>query len=111
MFCTHCGKQMEAGARFCPQCGTVLASAAPTGQLPPPYQRMGGITRPRYPRVIAGVCSGIAQHLGWDVTLVRLVWVLAVIFAGTGLLAYVIAWIVIPEAPYTLPVATGSTSV
>jgi phage shock protein C len=59
--------------------------------------------RPRHPRVIAGVCSGLALHYGWDVTLVRLILILCVLCAGTGILAYIIAWIVIPEAPYQLP--------
>jgi phage shock protein PspC (stress-responsive transcriptional regulator) len=57
--------------------------------------------------VIGGVCSGLAVHYGWDVTMVRLVWVLCVLFGGTGVLAYIIAWIVIPEAPYALPATTG----
>jgi phage shock protein C len=59
--------------------------------------------RPRHPRVIAGVCSGLALHYGWDVTLVRLILILCVLCAGTGILAYILAWIVIPEAPYQLP--------
>jgi phage shock protein C len=53
--------------------------------------------------MIAGVCSGLALHYGWDLTIVRLILVLCVLFAGTGVLAYIIAWIVIPEAPYELP--------
>jgi phage shock protein PspC (stress-responsive transcriptional regulator) len=48
-------------------------------------------------------------HYGWDVVTVRLLWVLCVLFLGTGILAYIIAWIVIPEAPYVLPErSTGS---
>ena len=48
---------------------------------------------------IAGVCSGIAKYLEIDVTVVRLLWVLAVLFAGGGILAYIICAIVIPAAP------------
>ena len=47
--------------------------------------------------MIAGVCGGLAAHFGIDPTLVRLLWVAAVVFAGFGLLAYVILWIVLPE--------------
>lgn len=98
MYCSHCGKQMEPSARFCSACGTaygppVIPGAPFTGQL----------TRSRHPRAIAGVCAGLALHYGWDITLVRLIWVICVLFAGTGILAYIIAWIVIPEAPYALP--------
>lgn len=41
-------------------------------------------------RVIFGVCGGIADFFGIDPTLVRLVWVLAIIFGGFGILAYFI---------------------
>ena len=60
---------------------------------------------------IAGVCAGIAEYLGTDVTLVRLVWVVLSIVPGGfigGLVAYVAAWIVMPDAPG--PVTTTSTS-
>ena len=48
---------------------------------------------------IAGVCGGIAAYCGIDSTIIRLIWVLAVVFAGVGVLAYVIAALVIPYAP------------
>ena len=50
-------------------------------------------------RKIAGIAAGIAEYFAIDVTLVRLIWVLAVVFGGSGVLAYIIAWIVIPEQP------------
>ncbi|MCI0531284.1 MAG: PspC domain-containing protein [candidate division Zixibacteria bacterium] len=55
-------------------------------------------------KVIGGVCGGIGKYLDIDPVLVRLVWVLAVILAGTGLLLYIIAWILIPKEPETNPV-------
>ena len=45
---------------------------------------------------IAGVCSGLAEFLGLDTGIVRLVWVLCVLFGGFGLLAYLIMWFVMP---------------
>ncbi len=63
----------------------------------------GPLLRPRYDRKIGGVCAAFARAYGWDLTLVRLVLVLLVVFGGTGLLAYVICWIVIPEDPVGLP--------
>ena len=59
--------------------------------------------RSRTDRKIAGVCGGIAQANGWDSTVVRLVWVALVIFGGTGVLAYLILWVIMPEAPLALP--------
>lgn len=49
---------------------------------------------------IAGVCSGIAEYFDIDPTVVRLLWVFAVLFIGTGFLAYIICAIIIPEKPY-----------
>jgi phage shock protein C len=48
-------------------------------------------------RVIAGVCGGIAEYFNIDPTLVRLLWIFFVIIWGSGILAYIIAWIIIPE--------------
>ena len=50
-------------------------------------------------RRIAGVCGGIGEHFKVDPTMIRLVWVLASLLTGIffGLLAYIIAWIIIPE--------------
>ncbi|HVG27955.1 MAG TPA: PspC domain-containing protein [Acidobacteriaceae bacterium] len=68
------------------------------------------LERPRRGRVIAGVCAGFAQHYGWEPVLVRLVLCLAVLLgAGTPIIAYVIAWIVMPNGTYMLPQATGVT--
>ncbi len=48
---------------------------------------------------IAGVCGGIAQYFKIDATLVRLLWALAIICGGFGLLAYIVCAFVIPEEP------------
>lgn len=48
-------------------------------------------------RKIAGVAGGIGQYLEVDSAVVRLIWLLAILFGGAGFLAYIIAWIVIPE--------------
>jgi phage shock protein C len=46
--------------------------------------------------MIAGICGGLGKYFGLDPTILRLVFVLLMIFAGTGLLAYLIMWLVIP---------------
>ena len=48
-------------------------------------------------KMIAGVCKGIAEYFNIDVTLVRLIWGIGSIFVGAGLLAYIIALIVMPK--------------
>jgi phage shock protein C len=48
---------------------------------------------------LCGVCAGIAAYLNMDPTIVRLIWAVAVLFAGCGILAYIIAALVIPANP------------
>jgi phage shock protein C len=121
MTCSVCGKTMDSGARFCSSCGATMAFE----QAAPVQTRL---YRPRNGRMIAGVCAAIAVKMGWDVALVRVVTVLLVfVGCGTALIAYLIAWIVIPNgqfelplnatvitpppaAPYTPPSQTGSTA-
>ena len=51
-------------------------------------------------RMIAGVCGGIGEYFDVDPTLIRLLWALITLFTiGTGIIAYIIAWIIIPEKP------------
>jgi len=50
-----------------------------------------------YDRKLCGVCGGIAEYLNIDPTIVRLIWLLLVLCAGTGVLAYIIAAIIMPE--------------
>ncbi len=49
---------------------------------------------------ICGVCGGIAEFFGIDSTLVRLGWVIFCALGGSGVLAYIIAALIIPEFPY-----------
>jgi phage shock protein C len=54
--------------------------------------------RPRAGRMVGGVCAGLANYTGIDVTLMRVIWaVVAIITGGAGLLAYLVSWILIPD--------------
>ena len=55
--------------------------------------------RSRTDKKLCGVCGGLAKYLGLDSTIVRLILVLCVLFAGVGVLAYLIAALVIPNEP------------
>lgn len=46
---------------------------------------------------LAGVCSAFARYLNVDLALVRILWLSAVIVFGTGILAYLICWLIIPK--------------
>ena len=49
-------------------------------------------------KMIAGVCSGLAEYLNIDATIIRLIWAL-IALSGAGVLAYLVAAIIIPEKP------------
>jgi phage shock protein C len=105
LYCHQCGTALPVGARFCSNCGTAI----------PPAQFAPGrpLVRPRMGRNIAGVCLALAQANGWDVAVVRILTVLGFCVTG-GLVgvAYLAAWIGIPEeplpAPGTIPPNTGA---
>jgi phage shock protein PspC (stress-responsive transcriptional regulator) len=68
--------------------------------------------RSRKDRVLGGVAAGMAEYFDVDPTVIRLVWVLAAI-AGVGILGYIVAWIIVPEAPIegaAQPVPAGAES-
>ncbi len=55
------------------------------------------LTRSSSQKMIAGVCGGIAEYLGWDVTIVRLLWIVLTLAGGSGILIYLILWLVMPQ--------------
>lgn len=59
------------------------------------------LLRSRRSRIIAGVCGGLAEWLGWDPTLVRILYVVGSILsvAFPGLIVYIVLWILMPNAP------------
>ncbi len=101
MFCPQCGKQVLDRANFCSFCGRSLVY--PAARF---YHTR--IVRPRQERMVAGVLAGIALAYGWDLTLVRILFVVLVcLTSGLGAVAYLAAWVLMPDAPYALP---GSSS-
>lgn len=51
-------------------------------------------------RMLGGVAGGLAEYFEIDSTLIRILFVIIVFIGGTGILAYILLWIVVPEAPY-----------
>jgi phage shock protein C len=94
--CQHCGFGLPLTAHFCSNCGAP-ASAAQTIPGRP-------LIRPRIGRQIGGVCAALANANGWDVTLVRIFAVLGCVFSsGLVGIAYLAAWIGIPEETPPVP--------
>ncbi len=61
--------------------------------------------RSRKDKMIGGVAGGLAEYFDLDPTLVRIVFVVSLFLGGSGILAYIILWIVVPEEPYIAPSA------
>jgi phage shock protein C len=106
-YCQRCGTGLPPSARFCSNCGNVVTAAPPQPGRP--------LVRPIVGRQIAGVCIGVAQANGWDVTLVRILTVVGFLFtSGLVGVAYLAGWIGIPEEPIAIPTnypgASGSYS-
>lgn len=96
MLCPSCRKEVLEGSAYCYYCG-----AKQTGAAAPAAKKR--LMRSRSDKKIAGVCGGFAEYLDLDSTLIRLVWILLVFFGGGGILAYIIAWIVMPLEPELPP--------
>ncbi len=108
LYCSGCGVSLSPDARFCSACGkAVIAPGAAFAPRPasPPW---GPLIRPLAGRKLAGVCRGLANHYGWDVTLTRVIAVLlAVLVFPIGLVAYVLFWVMVPEEPRAVAPVTN----
>jgi len=60
---------------------------------------LSGLQRSRDQRLIAGVCGGLAEWLGWSATLVRVLFVLVSILSAAfpGILVYIVLWVLMPN--------------
>ncbi|MFE4725302.1 PspC domain-containing protein [Microbacterium sp. NPDC056736] len=58
---------------------------------------MNALVRPQNGRWIAGVCLAVANRFGWNVTLIRILTVVAMIFFGLPLWIYILLWILVPS--------------
>jgi len=99
MYCNACGTEFR--GRYCHQCGRTNPGAPPPHRAP--------LERPRTGRKIGGVCLALANNFDLDVNLVRVLWVVFTVLGAVafGVIAYIAAWILIPEAP---TLATGTVA-
>jgi phage shock protein C len=89
MFCNYCGKCIQDDARLCAYCGRVVVGASACKRLERPRERKFG-----------GVCAAFARYFDIDVAVMRILWIIAVIMTvPLAIIAYFVAWIVIPEEP------------
>lgn len=107
MLCSHCQRVIADDSNYCNFCGTQQRPDAPRKRL----------MRSATDYKIAGVCGGVAAYLNVDSTFIRLVWAVITVIPGMvvgGVVAYLLAWLIIPREPrpkpVQTPVATGAKS-
>lgn len=110
MFCSACGLEIGTDHRYCSRCGKATGG----GQYISPEARpltFGTLERDMANRKISGVCAGFAKWLGWDTTVVRILWLAIAIMTGVGFIVYAVCWAVMPRndiRPMGMPYATSS---
>jgi phage shock protein C len=101
MFCNYCGKMLPDDVKLCGYCGRVVVGATACKRL----------ERPRSDRKVGGVCAAFGRYFDIDVAVMRILWILAVIFTiPLAIIAYLVAWIVIPEEPQYMLVPQGNVA-
>jgi phage shock protein C len=99
--CLFCGTQIAEQSSYCNFCGARQCAS----------YRAKRLTRSSVDCKIAGVCAGIAEYFSVDPTIVRLIWLALSVFPGGivgGIVAYSLAWIVIPKAVTSTRTASGA---
>lgn len=107
MHCKRCDRDIPGEASYCSFCG---AAQHETSTFPPGAKRL---TRSRTNGKVAGVCAGFAEYFEVDVTLVRAVWLILSIVPGViigGVVAYILAWLVMPESSAPPVAQAGSAT-
>lgn len=108
MFCHNCGQALPVEANFCSRCGVAVSARAGAPYAPSPFNTM---YRPRTPRMIAGVCAALHIRYRWDLTAMRiLAVVLAIFLFPLAEIAYLVAWLLIPEEGTQAPQPDSTVS-
>ena len=95
MHCARCAREIGDDSAYCAYCGAAQRSEGDE------TTRIRRLERSVADRQITGVCGGLGVYLGLDSTLVRVLWIVLSVVPGAilfGLVAYLAAWLLIPEA-------------
>ncbi len=94
--CVRCGKAVCAedsviidGKLYCKECSKTIGSTGPSKKL----------YKSRRNKILCGICGGLADYFGIDPTIIRVIWILFCLAGGSGVIAYIILCLVMPEEP------------
>ncbi len=51
-------------------------------------------------RIVAGVCGGVGEYFDIDPVIVRIAWIILTVAGGSGILLYILAWLIVPSQPW-----------
>jgi len=103
MKCHVCGESIKNDSKFCSSCGSEIQQEdykVRFSRRPEKYDGPKRLYRSRKDRWVAGVCGGMGEYFDIDPILIRALWAIAIFAGGTGLLAYLVCIVLIPESPY-----------
>ena len=113
MICPSCQREIADNSNFCYLCGARQGQASATASPLPPPRAEKRLMRSSSDVKLAGVCAGFAEYFDVDPTVVRLIWVLLILFPVPlvpAFLGYLVAWIVMPKAPTPQPAGAPSSA-
>ena len=70
----------------------------PEATEPAPAPQVRRLTRSATDKKVAGVCGGLAEYFNVDATMIRALFLVLAVFGGSGLLIYLVMWIIVPDA-------------
>lgn len=102
MNCAGCHREIAEYSNFCYYCGLRQAPGVPGRR----------VLRSAADKKIAGVCAGFADYFDIDATVMRILWAFTTLATGIapGVIAYIVAWILMPQAPYVTTQAAASNA-
>jgi len=90
--CPYCAEDVRLEAIKCKHCGSRLVGPVPISEL---YRVADG-------KIVAGVCTGLAEYFGLPVALARLAFIISTLFlGGAGIVVYIVLWVVMPLDEWT----------